>query len=106
MVITEEMAKKYFGNEDAIGKTLLMREDKKPFAVTAVIKKVPSQSSIQFDFLVPVADFPVVKRFSWSWVWQQMACYVKLKKNVHTDKESIHEIEEKTMRWIELSEWA
>ena len=39
VMITEEMAKKYFGNEDAIGKTLLMREDKKPFAVTAVIKE-------------------------------------------------------------------
>ena len=89
------MAKKYFGNEGAIGKTLLMREDKKPFAVTAVIKNVPSQSSIQFDFLVPVADFPVVKRFSWSWVWLQMMCYVKLKENVQTDKASIRHLETK-----------
>jgi putative ABC transport system permease protein len=95
VIITEEMAKKYFGNEGAIGKTLLMREDKKPFAVTAVIKNVPSQSSIQFDFLVPVADFPVVKRFSWSWVWLQMMCYVKLKENVQTDKPSIRQLETK-----------
>jgi putative ABC transport system permease protein len=95
VIITEEMAKKYFGNEGAIGKTLLMREDKKPFAVTAVIKNVPSQSSIQFDFLVPVADFPVVKRFSWSWVWLQMMCYVKLKENVQTDKTSIRQLETK-----------
>jgi putative ABC transport system permease protein len=95
VIITEEMAKKYFGNEGAIGKTLLLREDKKPFAVTAVIKNVPSQSSIQFDFLVPVADFPVVKRFSWSWVWLQMMCYVKLKENVQTDKPSIRQLETK-----------
>ena len=95
VIITEEMAKKYFGNEGAIGKTLLMREDKKPFAVTAVIKNVPSQSSIQFDFLLPVADFPVVKRFSWSWVWLQMMCYVKLKENVQTDKTSIRQLETK-----------
>ncbi len=95
VIITEEMAKKYFGNDGAIGKTLLMREDKKPFAVTAVIKNVPSQSSIQFDFLVPVADFPVVKRFSWSWVWLQMMCYVKLKENVQTDKTSIRQLETK-----------
>jgi putative ABC transport system permease protein len=95
VIITEEMAKKYFGNDGAIGKTLLMREDKKPFAVTAVIKNVPSQSSIQFDFLVPVADFPVVKRFSWSWVWLQMMCYVKLKENIQTDKTSIRQLETK-----------
>jgi len=95
VVITEAMAKKYFGKENAMGRTLLMNQDKKPFAVTAVIKNIPSQSSLQFDFLTPVADFPVVKRFSWSWVWQQMVCYVKLKKNVHINKESIHEIETK-----------
>jgi len=100
VVITEEMAKKYFGDDpdsyrDPIGKTLLIGQDKKPFAVTAVIKKLPSQSSIQFDFLAPVADFPVVKRFSWSWVWLQMMCYVKLKENVPTDKTSIHQLESK-----------
>jgi putative ABC transport system permease protein len=95
VVITQDIAKKYFGSENPIGKTLVMREDKKPFAVTAVINKVPSQSSVQFDFLVPVADFPVVKRFSWSWVWMQMVCYVKLRENVPTDKATIHQLETK-----------
>ena len=95
VVLTETMAKKYFGNETAIGKTVLMTQAKKPFVVTAVIKNVPAQSSIQFDFLTPVADIPVVKRFSWSWVWQQMVCYVKLKPNVRTDEAGIHELEAK-----------
>jgi putative ABC transport system permease protein len=95
VVITQAMAKKYFGNEKAVGKTMLMTRTKKPFAVTAVIKNVQAQSSIQFDFLAPVADFPVVKRFSWSWVWQQMVCYVKLKPNVPTDDASIQALEAK-----------
>ncbi|HEX6848029.1 MAG TPA: ABC transporter permease [Chitinophagaceae bacterium] len=95
VVITETIAKKYFGNEKAIGKTLSMREDKQPFNVTAVLKDVPSTSSIQFEFLLPVADFPVVKRFSWSWVWRLMVCYVKLKPNVPTDKAGIQKIESK-----------
>ena len=95
VVITEDMAKKYFGNESAIGKTILMTQAKKPFAVTAVLKNIPSQSSIQFDFLTPLADFPIVKRFSWSWVWQQMVCYVKLKNNVRTDDAGIHAVEAK-----------
>ncbi len=95
VVITEAMAKKYFGKENAIGRALFMNQDKKPFAVTAVIKNIPSHSSLQFDFLTPIADFPVVKRFSWSWVWQQMVCYVKLKKNIGIDKENIHKIESK-----------
>jgi putative ABC transport system permease protein len=100
VVITEDMAKKYFGNDpgsyrEAIGKTVVMKQNKKPFVVTAVVKNVPSQSSIQFDFLVPIADFPVVKQFSWSWVWQQMVCYVKLKSNVRTDGAGVHELEAK-----------
>ena len=100
LVITESIAKKYFGHDpdsyrEAIGKTLSMREDKQPFTVTAVLKDVPPSSSIQFDFLTPIADFPVVKRFSWSWVWRLMVCYVKLKPNVPTDKAGIQKIESK-----------
>lgn len=95
VVITESIANKYFGDEKAIGKTLSMREDKRPFTVTAVLKDLPSSSSIQFEFLMPVADFPVVKRFSWSWVWRLMVCYVKLKPNVPTDKAGIQKIESK-----------
>lgn len=95
VVITRDMAKKYFGEGRAIGKTLLMNQNKKPFIVTAVVNNVPAQSSIRFDFLAPVADFPVVKQFSWSWVWQQMICYVKLKKNVANDNKSIHQLEAK-----------
>ena len=95
VVITESIAKKYFGDEKAIGKTLSMREDKQPFIVTAVLKNVPSSSSIQFDFLAPIANFPVVKRFSWSWVWRLMVCYVKLKPNVPADKAGIQKIESK-----------
>ena len=100
VVITESIAKKYFGNgpgsyREAIGKTLSMREDKQPFNVTAVLKDIPSTSSIQFEFLMPVADFPVVKRFNWSWIWRLMVCYVKLKPNVPTDKAGIQKIESK-----------
>jgi len=95
VVITETVAKKYFGNEKAIGKTLLIGQSKKPFAVTAVLKNVPSQSSIQFDILAPVADYPIVKQFHWSWVWQQMICYVKIKDNIPVNTASIKAIESK-----------
>lgn len=100
VVITESMAKKYFGNKsksyrEALGKTLTMRQDKRPFTVTAVLKDIPSASSLQFDFLAPVADFRVVNAFSWSWIWRLIVCYVKLKPNVSTDKEAIQKLEAK-----------
>lgn len=49
IVITQSMAKKYFGNEDAIGKTLTLGN--KDLRVVAVCEDVPQQSQIKFDFV-------------------------------------------------------
>jgi len=95
LVITENVAKKYFGNNKVIGKTLLLNKDKKLFTITAVLQNIPSQSSVQFDFLASLHDFPVVKNFSWSWVWQQMMCFVKIRNNVNTDLSGIKTLEQK-----------
>jgi ABC-type antimicrobial peptide transport system permease subunit len=51
VVITEEMAHKYFGNVDPIGKTLFIEEGMGA-KVTGVINNIPYNSHIQFDFLL------------------------------------------------------
>lgn len=50
LVITKDMAKKYFGNINPIGQTLLFN-NKKEFVVSAVMENVPSNSHFVFDFL-------------------------------------------------------
>src|SRR5664280_630578 len=52
IVITEETAKKYFGNEEALGKTLASRGFN--VTVTGVVKSMPENSHIQFNILIPV----------------------------------------------------
>jgi putative ABC transport system permease protein len=52
MVITEETARKYFGDEDPLGQTLTLNH-KREFTVTGVIKDIPANSSIGFDILLP-----------------------------------------------------
>jgi putative ABC transport system permease protein len=52
IVITEEEAQKYFGNEDALGKTLPSRGYM--VTVTGVVKPFPHNSHLQFNFLVPI----------------------------------------------------
>jgi predicted permease len=52
VVITEEMSKKYFGNDDPIGKTLNVN-NQFDVQVTGVIENVPHNSSLKFDFLLP-----------------------------------------------------
>ena len=55
IVITEAMAKKYFGKEDPMGKTL--KKDNESFVtVTGVLKNIPPNSHLQFDFLMPMAS--------------------------------------------------
>ncbi|MCB0610658.1 MAG: ABC transporter permease [Lewinella sp.] len=79
IVLTESTARKYFGPveaDQAIGRTIAI--DNRPFRVSAVLEDLPGQSSIQFDFLTPVAAYDVVRHFSWSWVWLQMETYVLL----------------------------
>jgi len=95
VVITEQIAKKYFGNGNAMGKVLLFDDDRKPFTVTGVLQNLPSQASVQFDMLRPMISYPAVKRFSWSWVWTQMATYIKLHDYVPNDAAAIQRLESK-----------
>ncbi|CAA9290984.1 MAG: Acidobacterial duplicated orphan permease (function unknown) [uncultured Cytophagales bacterium] len=56
-VISEEMAQKQFGTTQALGKTLLFKEDGgafTPYTVTGVAKGCPQNSSIRFDVLLPL----------------------------------------------------
>jgi putative ABC transport system permease protein len=93
VVLTESAAKKYFGDMSPIGKTLTFDEYNKPFTVTAVLKDLPEQSSLQFDMLQSNLGMPPVKRFSWSWVWLQMGTYVKLREHVPNSPADIARLE-------------
>jgi ABC-type antimicrobial peptide transport system permease subunit len=52
IVLTQSTAKTLFGDEDPIGKTVRF-ENKNDLKVTGILKDVPSNSSLQFNFLVP-----------------------------------------------------
>lgn len=52
VLITEEMAEKYFGNTDPIGQTLRF-SNAHSFTVTGVVRNFPDNSHIRFNMLVP-----------------------------------------------------
>jgi putative ABC transport system permease protein len=93
VVITEATAKKYFRDENPIGKILLFDTDRKPFLVTAVLKNIPSNSSFQFDMLAPISAYPEVKKRSWNWGWLQVNTWVKLKNSISVDAISMAKLE-------------
>jgi putative ABC transport system permease protein len=89
MVMTESTAKKYFGDQDPIGKLVrlsgLSGGDEKTYEVTGVIKDTPDNSYIEFDMLLSMNSFPVVKKQYWSWVWTQLETYVLLDEHANVE---------------------
>jgi putative ABC transport system permease protein len=61
VIVTESSAKKYFGDEDPIGKTLQVSSDTDLYLVTGIIKDCPSNSQIKFDFLASFSSLGIPK---------------------------------------------
>ncbi|MEO9891764.1 ABC transporter permease [Aurantibacter sp.] len=63
VVISKTKADKYFQNKKAIGQTIILDNDTaNPYVVTGVMKDVPTNSHLQFDFILPIED----KNASWT----------------------------------------
>jgi putative ABC transport system permease protein len=58
IVLSEAEAIKRFGTKDAVGKFVMVKQDSAfvPYNVTAVAKRIPQNSSIQFDVLIPFKE--------------------------------------------------
>ena len=56
IVLSETTAKKYFGNENPVGKTVLLGVKQSPFLVTGIAKDCPDNSQLKFDIIVPFSS--------------------------------------------------
>jgi putative ABC transport system permease protein len=57
VVITESIAKKYFGRSNALGKIIETNDNKNAiYKVTAVIRDIPQNSHFTFNFLMPMRN--------------------------------------------------
>jgi len=62
IVLTEKLARKYFGNGNAIGQTVEL-ENQTPFTVGAVIRDIPKNSRLDFDALLP---YQYINEIGWA----------------------------------------
>ena len=79
IVITEKAARKFFGNsKDVVGKILRV-DNKQDYIVSGVVKDVPSNSSVQFEWILPFDIW--FKDSPWAHVWgnSSISTYVELK---------------------------
>ena len=66
VVLTQEMASKYFGGDNPIGKTVSMNT-RDVYTISGVIKNIPGNSHLKFDFLSPIE--PLFDNHAWMRRW-------------------------------------
>jgi putative ABC transport system permease protein len=82
IVLSENLAKKLFGDEDPLGKMVRV-ENAASIKVTGVLKRIPDNSTIRFDFLLPYRLAPAsMKNFD---TWNPNV-YVLLEENSSADE--------------------
>jgi len=77
IILTESTAKRYFGDENPIGKLLNM-DFRKDWEVTAVIEDFPSNSHFNYDMLSSLVSYPQMLD-SHNWVSNNFYTYVLLR---------------------------
>jgi len=58
MILTEKYARKYFGNQDPMGKQMIVEADSILYTVTGIVQNNPDNSHIKFDMLASMSSFP------------------------------------------------
>jgi putative ABC transport system permease protein len=79
IVISSEVAARFFGEEPAVGKFLQVGDKRNLLEITGVTETQPANSHFHFDYLQSIYTNPAIKRFEWSWVWTQCVTYIKLR---------------------------
>ncbi len=65
IVLTEEYASKYFGDENPMGKTFRIEQDSNFYVVTGVMEDIPVNSHIHFKMLGSLCTFENSRSTSW-----------------------------------------
>jgi putative ABC transport system permease protein len=88
IILSESTARKYFGNENPVGK-LLLHNGNRTVEVTGVFEDVPENSHLKFDFLVSYETLnkQTEDQSANSWGWYDFYSFVLLKPG--TDVEAL-----------------
>jgi putative ABC transport system permease protein len=84
MVISKAFAKKYFGNEEALGKSLSVGTGQVLYKVTGVIDEVPENSHFHFDAFLSLSSWHLTRQ-----TWSNLGFYTYLLLNKNTDPKQL-----------------
>lgn len=92
IILSESLAEKYFSNKDPLNKVITVEE--LPFTVTGIMRDLPPNSHLQFDFLLPVQVKELFGSDLNDWGNVNLFSYVLLAKNVNFTR-----IDQKIRNW-------
>jgi ABC-type antimicrobial peptide transport system permease subunit len=100
ILLTEEMARKYFGKEDPMGK-IIKKDNSTNLIVRGVLANSPSNSHLKFDFILPMSSIEATNDDLKNKVWGtfNFYTYIQLNKNF---KPSVANLSKLTARVKEI----
>ena len=106
IVLTEKAAKSLFGNEDAMGKVIRLKNEE-DFTVTGVVKDLPNNTRFNFDFLISMSNLKYRVGQDYGWNDNSTPTYVMLKPNASYTSVALkikglkqkYDDEARTLRW-------
>ena len=69
MVITQSVARNFFGAQSPVGRTIRSSESGREYAVTGIIEDVPENSHLQFDALMSLSTMTADSTNHWMFRW-------------------------------------
>ena len=84
-VLSEEIAEKYFGEEDPLGKVISVN-NQYDFTITGVMKNVPHSSYIQFDMVIPYKFLKKTGKTRDSFGSNSIQTFVQLQKGIPVEQ--------------------
>lgn len=94
VVVTEDMATKYFGRDEAIGKLLVLGTENQTYKVTGVAENPPRNAHFRFTLLLSAVSDPSMK--STVWLNNFMYTYYMVRENARPE-----DVDKKTMALVE-----
>ncbi len=82
LVVTQKTAKKFFGTDkDIVGKSVRV-DNKQDYVITGVLKDIPENSSLQFEWVAPFKIWYDANDYAHQWGSNCLSTYVELKPGV------------------------
>jgi putative ABC transport system permease protein len=78
LVLTEELAEKYFGESDPLGRTLRFLNEEDPYTITGIARRMPENSHFKFTMLGSLSSMEKLRRDLHTWMGFNYYTYLEI----------------------------